>query len=171
MVFVSDPRYLIIIIIRIVFYDYYNDRSTSTSQSPVVVEGNPIHRGAPEPRATADGAEAHVLTLSEPVMHLGRFSALCHPRRLLLCFVLQMRAPECLWKQVLQVLLLQVLPRAARRPAALCSAIRTTLRPLVVVHEAGNPGRRGCPVLETGPAILIRVEACTRWRGLSGDMS
>ena len=54
-----------------------------------------------------------------------------------------MRAPERLWKHVLQVLLLQVLPRAARRPAALCSAIRTTLRPLVVVHEAGNPGGRG----------------------------
>ena len=45
------------------------------------MEGNPIHRGAPERHATADGAEAHVLTLSEPVMHLGSVSALCHPRR------------------------------------------------------------------------------------------
>ena len=53
MVFVSDPRYLIIIIIMIIVMI----RSTSTSQSPVVVEGNPIHRGAPEPRATADGAD------------------------------------------------------------------------------------------------------------------
>ena len=53
MVFVSDPRYLIIIIIMKIIMI----RSTSTSQSPVVVEGNPIHRGAPEPRATADGAD------------------------------------------------------------------------------------------------------------------
>ena len=61
----------------------FNDRSTSTSQSPVVVEGNPInpiHRGAPERHATADGADV-VSVLPDGAIKAPAQSALDRARK------------------------------------------------------------------------------------------